>query len=805
VSQYDGAVAAAEQKYGLPSGLLHGLMMTESGGNPRAVSKAGAVGLMQFMPATAKHFGIDPTDPAQAIDGAARYMAANLKSANGNVGEALRLYQGGPNKANRGPENAAYAGKVLGAMPGDSGDLAAMGFGKPASVDTPDLGAAGLSAVPDADAKKAREELDAMVSVRPAQSQQTQDINGIVDKGLKAGASRAAIRKQVYDYQGANGIDPTKTTGVDEYINYRQHGGKGAAPLLDQVTVKPLNRLQRVGAGLKQGMEDVESTLDPATQWLDNHIPGPGAVSEYMGMPSPDQSVDIHARNRALFNGSLGNDTLSNLGRVGGNVVASAPLIATGNGLLARAGAGLAEAVPAAAPVVNFAAGNGGGNLLARAASVATHGAGQGAMGAAAVSGGNDAPLGEQLGVGTLAGAILGPAGKLVGKAGGALVDAAAPTTNPIVAQLAEKAVNSGIDVRGSQISGSPFVRTLDSVLARVPGSGVAADNAAQRAQFTRAVGRTFGADSDTLTPDVMSNAKNAISDVYNDVGHRTMLDVSPERGSAFMPNLQQIVDDAHGVLDTNKLPALNKLVENVKDKISPDGTIPGTVFKTLTSQGSMLDKATKDGNSSFANAAKAIKANLNDALESSAAPEDAAALRDANWQWKNMKTVEKLVANSPDGQINPATLQRPVSTSFKNRAYTGAGDLGDLADIGQRFLKDQSSSNTTERGQALNFLLQHGSSVAGGMGSLLGYHAGLDPLYTAGAGLSAAAGASVLARGIGEGLSSDGYRNRLIAAALDSDPAPGSIVPLLARNYIPYAVAGGNRLLSAPPAPSKH
>jgi hypothetical protein len=125
--QYDAMIAAAEKKYGIPAGLLLAQKSTESGGDPRAVSPKGAIGLMQFMPATAKAYGIDPTDPAQSIDGAARLMRDNLKAANGDPTEALRLYQGGPNRAGWGPQNHAYPATVYGKM-GDSGLLTAMGL-----------------------------------------------------------------------------------------------------------------------------------------------------------------------------------------------------------------------------------------------------------------------------------------------------------------------------------------------------------------------------------------------------------------------------------------------------------------------------------------------------------------------------------------------------------------------------------------------------------------------------------------------------------------------------------------------------
>ena len=68
------AFEAGDRKYGLPSGLLSRMAYQESRYDPNARSKSGAIGLMQFMPATAKDMGIDPTDPFQSIDGAGKYL-----------------------------------------------------------------------------------------------------------------------------------------------------------------------------------------------------------------------------------------------------------------------------------------------------------------------------------------------------------------------------------------------------------------------------------------------------------------------------------------------------------------------------------------------------------------------------------------------------------------------------------------------------------------------------------------------------------------------------------------------------------
>lgn len=110
--------AAAGARHGVDPTLLSAVARAESGYNPDAVSSAGALGLMQIMPSTAAGLGIDPLDPAQAVDGAARYLAQQLMRF-GSVELALAAYNAGPGAVARYggippyPETQAYVRKVL--------------------------------------------------------------------------------------------------------------------------------------------------------------------------------------------------------------------------------------------------------------------------------------------------------------------------------------------------------------------------------------------------------------------------------------------------------------------------------------------------------------------------------------------------------------------------------------------------------------------------------------------------------------------------------------------------------------------
>lgn len=91
---FDGLFTAATARYGLPAGLLRAVAQAESGFDPGAVSQAGAVGLMQLMPGTARELGVDPSDPKQAVDGAARLLRKHLDDF-GSVPLALAAYNAG--------------------------------------------------------------------------------------------------------------------------------------------------------------------------------------------------------------------------------------------------------------------------------------------------------------------------------------------------------------------------------------------------------------------------------------------------------------------------------------------------------------------------------------------------------------------------------------------------------------------------------------------------------------------------------------------------------------------------------------
>lgn len=90
-------IRAVAMRHGLDPLLLEAVVQKESNGDPHAVSKVGAVGLMQLMPATARELGVlDSRDPLQNLEGGAKYLKKLLRQYRGRVDLALAAYNAGP-------------------------------------------------------------------------------------------------------------------------------------------------------------------------------------------------------------------------------------------------------------------------------------------------------------------------------------------------------------------------------------------------------------------------------------------------------------------------------------------------------------------------------------------------------------------------------------------------------------------------------------------------------------------------------------------------------------------------------------
>lgn len=146
LSRRDAAIlVAAARAFGIPPAILRRQILQESGGNERARSSAGALGIAQFMPATARGMGVDPLNPRSALFGAARMDAQNLRKY-GDWRDVLSAYNSGrPWAQGRAiAQTRNYVRSILGSTPAGAAAIPSSG------PKAPVLSAQGLGIGPDA-------------------------------------------------------------------------------------------------------------------------------------------------------------------------------------------------------------------------------------------------------------------------------------------------------------------------------------------------------------------------------------------------------------------------------------------------------------------------------------------------------------------------------------------------------------------------------------------------------------------------------------------------------------------------------
>lgn len=120
--RYIAKVAELSHRYDLSPALIEALVWQESRWRSAAVSPAGARGLAQLMPGTARDLGVDPDVPEANLEGGARYLRAQLDRFGGDLEKALAAYNAGPKRvadANGVPrirETQNYVASIIGRL-----------------------------------------------------------------------------------------------------------------------------------------------------------------------------------------------------------------------------------------------------------------------------------------------------------------------------------------------------------------------------------------------------------------------------------------------------------------------------------------------------------------------------------------------------------------------------------------------------------------------------------------------------------------------------------------------------------------
>lgn len=217
------AAERAARKYGVDPAIFKAMIRQESGFNPNARSPAGAQGIAQFMPGTAPGYGVNLHDNrvTDDLEGAAKYIAANLKRTGGNYHEALSIYNSGrPDGYRSIPETKHYVATIL----ANAGNHAPTGRGTTASARSTGGGSTGTTTTttPGVDNSDARRQaLSSFLlggGTDPTTGQQT---SGDI-------LSLALQMRQLKDVPGQTTTTPARGAGATSVSGSVSSGGSGA-------------------------------------------------------------------------------------------------------------------------------------------------------------------------------------------------------------------------------------------------------------------------------------------------------------------------------------------------------------------------------------------------------------------------------------------------------------------------------------------------------------------------------------------------------------------------------------------------
>lgn len=292
----------------------------------------------------------------------------------------------------------------------------------------------------------------------------------------------------------------------------------------------------------------------------------------------------------------------------------------------------------------------------------------------------------EDAGTGAAIGAALPGAAKIAGTIGGALGRSIVSNKSD---DLARKAINEyDIPLDFASVKGGPMAKATKSILDDLmltSNIGEARREAAQEG-FNRAVGRQFGADAPSLTPDVVDAAKKKMGAEFTRIWGRNTLKIDPQ----FVQDLQQIQSDAVSKLNPEQAAQVNRQVQNLLQK-AQGLDIDGAFANNWQSELRMAAESEKGLHQKVLTDLR--KAALS-AFNRSVSPEDAAALTMNRSQYKAFKTVEPLlrkseagVAGREVGDVPAALLPGAVAKNYSNPS---AVPLGELSQIGSRYMVDR-------------------------------------------------------------------------------------------------------------------
>lgn len=316
----------------------------------------------------------------------------------------------------------------------------------------------------------------------------------------------------------------------------------------------------------------------------------------------------------------------------------------------------------------------------------------------------------ENSALGGAFGAGAGLLSTAIGKISQPVKNALTPQTSRAVQTLQA----AGVPLDAAQATGSQRLAQVKRFLSDNPvtSAGQVDQVAKTQAGFNNAALRTIGESGDAADQSVLNRGLTRIGNAFDQIAARNPINAD----NHLINDLAAIEKQSASELETPQAKVIKNQIDEILDKAKIGNSIDGKAYQNIKS---VLDRISNGADQGKGHFARELRQSLDDALQRSASPQDAAALKTARTQYRNYLAIEKSV--DPVGNISPAKVynsQNVKAFGGKRAMATGraATDLMDLAKAGKAIIPEKfPNSGTAARG-----LLQ--LAVPGAVGAGYGY-----------------------------------------------------------------------------------
>jgi hypothetical protein len=280
-------------------------------------------------------------------------------------------------------------------------------------------------------------------------------------------------------------------------------------------------------------------------------------------------------------------------------------------------------------------------------------------------------PLSEEESRATTAaiGALGGTVGQAVGRGVSRIAQPVTSTATPQVERAVQRLEQAGIPADIAERTGSENLRAVRRFLTDNPISASVMKKGAEKTQsaFNTAALRLIGEQGDAALPEVLARADDRIGAVMDGIAKNNRIKVDDRMVS----ELAALEEAASMTLEPAQLAPLRNQLNNILSKVDDQDRISGEAYQRIRTIAADMGR-----NPALAGVSRQLRETIDSALERSAGPDAAAAIKQARKQYRNLKLLEPAVAANATGNISPAALASSTGTARqRGAALYGRGD----------------------------------------------------------------------------------------------------------------------------------